>query len=197
MGFRNNTENYGSIAKWLHWVTAALFLISYISVYYRHWFTEEKTPENWTALQLHLSIGITIAVVVLLRIIWRMSEHMPDLEPGTKLEHLAAHVGHYALYAIMIIMPVTGYIGTGVNTEYFFMFDIPKFETTQLYSSLVNNWLGLTFKEFEEPIDFIHKEILGAWIVWLLILGHVSAALYHQFLKKDRTLYKMTNNKKL
>lgn len=97
----------------------------------------------------------------------------------------------------MIIMPVTGYIGTGVNTEYFFMFDIPKFETTQLYSSLVNNWLGLTFKEFEEPIDFIHKEILGAWIVWLLILGHVSAALYHQFLKKDRTLYKMTNNKKL
>ena len=197
MNYKNTAENYGSIAKWLHWGTAVLFLGSYISVYYRHWFTEEKTPENWTALHLHLSIGVTIAVVVALRIAWRITNRAPDLEPGTKLEHLAAHAGHYALYAIMIIMPVTGYVGTGVNTEYFFVFDIPKFEDTQLFTSLVSNRLGITFKEFEEPIDFIHKEILGAWAVWLLILGHVLAALYHQFFKKDRTLNKMTRNKQL
>ncbi len=112
--------------------------------------------------------------------------------PGTKLEHLAAHTGHYALYAIMIIMPVTGYVGTGVDTEFFFMFDIPKFENTLLFDSLIISGLGITFKEFEEPIDFIHKNILGAWLVWLLILGHASAALYHHFFKRDRTLQKMT-----
>ena len=195
MSFKNIVENYGLIAKWLHWGTAVLFLGSYISVYYRHWFTEEKTPENWTALQLHLSIGVTIAVVVVLRIVWRRANRVPDLEPGTKLEHLAAHAGHYALYAIMIIMPITGYVGTGVNTEYFFIFDIPKFEDTQLFESLVSSGLGLTFQEFEEPIDFIHKEILGAWLVWILILGHVSAALYHHFVKEDKTLHKMTIDK--
>jgi cytochrome b561 len=92
----------------------------------------------------------------------------------------------------MIIMPVTGYIGTGVNTEYFFLWDIPKFENTWLFEYLVRDGLGLTFEEFEKPLDFIHKEILGAWLVWLLILGHVSAALYHHFIKKDRTLHKMT-----
>ncbi len=192
---KNTTDNYGSIAKWLHWGTAFLFLCSYISVYYRHWFTEEKTPENWTALQLHLSIGVTIAVIVVLRIIWRISNRTPDLEPGSKLEHLAAHIGHYTLYFIMIIMPITGYVGTGVDTEYFFMFDIPKFESTALFESLVSNGLGMTFKEFEKPIDFIHKEILGAWVVWLLILGHASAALYHHFVKKDNTLKRMTINK--
>jgi len=197
MSLKSTKENYGSIAKWLHWLTAALFLGSYISVYYRHWFTDAKTPENWTALQLHLSIGITIAVVVLLRIIWRITNRVPDLEPGSKLEHLAAHTGHYALYIIMIIMPVTGYIGTGANTEYFYLFDIPKFEDTGLFISFVSNGLGITFKEFEKPIDFIHKEILGAWVVWFLILGHVIAALYHQFIKKDRTLYKMTQDKQL
>jgi len=195
MSIKNTTNNYGLIAKWLHWVIAALFLGAYISVYYRHWFTEEKTPENLIALQLHLSIGVTIAVVVALRIIWRITNRVPDLEPGTRLEHLAAHAGHYALYAIMIIMPITGYVGTGVKTEYFFMFDIPKFESTQLFVSLVSSKLGITFKEFEEPIDFIHKNILGAWLVWILILGHVSAALYHHFVKKDRTLQKMTINK--
>ena len=123
---KNTAENYGVLAKFLHWLTAFLFLVSYCSVYYRHWFTEEKTPENWTALQLHLSIGMSLAVVIMLRIIWRNMNIAPAAEPGTRLEHLAAHVGHYILYAMMISMPLTGYIGTGVNTEYFFLFDIPK-----------------------------------------------------------------------
>lgn len=195
MRIKNTADSYGSIAKWLHWGTALLFLSSYISVYYRHWFTETKTPENWTALQLHLSIGVTIVVIVALRITWRVTNRLPDLEPGTKLEHLAAHAGHYALYVVMIIMPITGYIGTGVNTEYFFLFDIPKFESTIFFESLVSNGLGLTFKEFEEPIDFIHKKIFGAWLAWILIFGHVSAALYHHYVKKDKTLHKMTIDK--
>lgn len=189
MSLKNTSASYGSIAKWLHWATAILFLASYGAVYYRQWFTEEKTPENWTALQLHLAIGITIAVVVALRICWRVLSPAPALEPGTRLEHLAAHLGHYALYAVMIVMPITGYFGTGAATEYL---GIPKFEDTRLFTIVVENWMGLTFKEFEKPLDFVHKEILGAWIVWLLILGHALAALFHHFVKKDQTLRKMT-----
>ena len=189
---KNSQYAYGSIAKWLHWSIALLFLGSYASVKYRHWFTVEDTPENWTALQLHLSIGITIGVLVALRIIWRLINRVPDEEPGSKLAHLAAKLGHYALYAMMIIMPITGYIGTGVNTEYFFLFDIPKFESTQAFTTFVSNGLNLTFKQFEEPIDFVHKELGGELIVLLLIAGHVLAALYHHFIKKDRTLRKMT-----
>jgi len=194
MNIKNTTDSYGLIAKFLHWVTAVLFLGSYISVYYRHWFTEDKTPENWTALQLHLSIGISLIVVVSLRVIWRIINQAPDHEPGTRLEHLAAHIGHYTLYAIMIIMPITGYVGTGVGTEYFFMFDISKFEDTKIFLTLVSNGFGITFQEFEEPVDFIHKNIFGAWLAWILILGHASAALYHHFVRKDRTLQKMTTS---
>ena len=192
MSAKNTQRNYGVIAKWIHWSVALLFLGSYCTVYFRHWFTEEKTPENWTALQLHLSIGITIAAVVVLRIIWRNLNKTPNQEPGSKLAHTAAHLGHYALYAVMILMPVTGYIGTGVNTEYFFLFDIPKFESTSLYQTMVTNWMGLSFEEFEAPIDLFHKEIMGEYIVWMLILGHAMAAMYHHFVKKDRTLIKMT-----
>jgi len=53
----------------------------------------------------------------------------------------------------------------------------------------------MTFKEFEEPIDYVHNNIGGAWLVWLLILGHVLAALYHHFVKNDHTLQKMTFGK--
>jgi cytochrome b561 len=195
MPIKNTAKDYGSIAKWLHWVTAVLFLLVYCSVYYRHWFTEEKSSENWVGLQLHLSIGVTIAVIVALRILWRISNRIPDSEPGTKLENLAAHAGHLVLYTIMIMMPLTGYIGTGVDTEYFFLFDIAKFEDTKIFAYLVSDAMKMTFKEFENPVDFIHKDILGAWVVWLLILGHVLAALYHQFVKKDRALRKMTNSR--
>ena len=194
MTIKNTTQTYGSVAKWLHWLTALFFLAAYCTVYYRHWFTENKTPENWTALQLHLSIGISIAVLVLLRIIWRVMNRSPDVEPGTKLEHITAKAGHFALYVMMIVIPLTGYLGTGVNTEYFFLFDIPKFESTSLSTLFVSGNLGLSFGEIEKPLDFIHKDIGGKWLVWLLILGHVMAAMYHHFIKKDRTLSKMTFN---
>ena len=193
MRIRNTADNYGSIAKWLHWITACLFLASYISVYYRQWFTEAKTPENWIALQLHLSVGVTIAVLVLLRILWKMSNRNPDPEPGTRLEHIAARLGHLALYAVMIIMPITGYLGTGVNTEYFFLFDITSFKDSEYF--VMNYSDTMTFKEFEKPFDFVHKDIMGAWVVWMLVMGHSAAALYHQFIKKDRTLKKMTTGK--
>lgn len=189
---RNDEYSYGAIAKFLHWSIATLFLMSYCSVYYRHWFTDEKTPENWLALQLHLSVGITVAVLVLLRIIWRLSSRLPDPEPGPAWAHLAAHIGHYLLYAVMILMPLTGYIGTGVNTEYFMLFDIAKFESTALFNTLVVERMGITFEEFEKPIDFFHKEIMGEYLLLMLIFGHIAAALYHHFALKDRTLKKMT-----
>ncbi|ASP49442.1 cytochrome b [Cognaticolwellia beringensis] len=195
MNVKNTVNDYGSIAKWLHWGSAMVFFGAYISVYYRHWFTEDKTPENWTALQLHLSFGVTLGVLVILRIIWRMNNRTPDPEPGTKLANLAAHVGHYALYAVLIIMPVTGYLGAKVDTEFFFIFDIARFESTQLFQSFIRQELGISYEKFEAPLDFIHKQVLGQWLAWMLIVGHVLAALYHHFIKQDRTLKKMTTNK--
>jgi cytochrome b561 len=192
VNFKNTHQNYGLIAKIIHWLTALLFLGAYASVYYRHWFTDAKTPENWNALQIHLSFGITIGVLVLLRIIWRLMNTNPAEEAGTALEHRAAKLGHYALYAIMIIMPITGYLGTGVATEFFFMFDIEKFPNTWVFTQVIQEGLGINFETFEKPIDFIHKEILGAWLVWMLIAGHVMAALLHHLVRKDRTLKKMT-----
>ncbi len=191
MSLKNTAENYGTIAKSLHWLTALLFLVSYASVYYRHWLTEEKTPENWTALQIHLSMGVTIFVIVLLRIIWKSMNETPAPEPGTKLQQLAAKAVHILLYIVMIVMPITGYIGTGVATEFFFLFDIPSFKDTAIFESLFAE--HMTFKEFEKPIDFFHKELMGELIVWMLIVGHIAAALFHHYVKRDRTLKKMTS----
>ena len=157
----NTDEYYSSIAKWLHWGTALLMLALYVSVYFRHWFTEKGTSINWVALQLHMSLGVTLAVIVSLRLIWRFISKPPQPEPGTRCEHLMASLGHKTLYVVMIIAVASGYMGTGSNTEFFFLFDIPKFEDTYLFSSIVAQELGMTFDEFEAPVDFLHKKILG------------------------------------
>lgn len=195
MGLKNTAETYGSIAKWFHWVTALLFFASYSTIYYREWFAESEL-ENWSAIQLHLSVGITLGGLVTLRIIWRFLNRTPELELGTKLQHTTIRIGHYALYAIMIIMPITGYLsiadylssGRGSIT-YFLLFDITSFKGIQIF-----NFLDFSLEALEDPADFIHS-YLGAWLVWLLILGHISAALYHHFVKKDKTIYKMTYRK--
>jgi len=195
MTLRNTIVSYGSIAKFLHWAIALLFLAAYCSVYYRHWFTEPKTPPNMTALHLHLSFGISIGVFVSLRVIWRLSNPVPAEPPGTAIEHTLAKTGHFWLYFFMIAMPITGYLGTGLGTEFFYLFHILKFEETALFQWLVIDTLGMTFKEFEKPIDFFHKDIGGAVLVWLLILGHIAAALFHHFHKKDDVLVRMLPDK--
>jgi cytochrome b561 len=178
------------IAIVLHWIVAIGFIGSYATVYYRHWFTEAKTPENWAALQLHLSFGVTIAVFVVLRVVWKSMNVQPKDVPGTPVEHLAAHAVHWALYGFMIIMPITGYLGTGTATEYFFQFDIPKFADTAAFRVVFKGWMGLTFEAFEKPIDFIHKKS-GAYVVWVLVGIHAAAALYHHFVRKDIALIRM------
>ncbi len=187
----NDSFNYGVFARSLHWIIAALFLAAYVSVYFRRWFTEADTPINLTALQLHLSFGVTIMVFVILRVIYKLSDKAPQDPPGPAWEHRLAHIAHYTLYAVMIIMPITGYLGTGLATQFFWMFEIPQFQDTWLFELIVQNMLGMNFEQFEAPIDFIHKNG-GAYIVWVLIAGHVAAALYHHFVRKDGVLVRMT-----
>lgn len=190
MSLKNTNRDYGTIAKTIHWVTALLFLGSYSTYYYRAWFTEPRTPENWNAVQLHFSIGVTVFVLVLLRILSRKMQVTPDPEPGTALQHKAAKAGHLALYGIMILTPLTGYLGTGAATEWFFLFDIPAFKDTGIFTNLIAPMVS--YETFEKAMDFLHKAVLGEWVVWMLIVGHAGAALYHHFVKGDRTLRRMT-----
>ncbi|WP_137166915.1 cytochrome b [Salinimonas lutimaris] len=195
MHLTNTDFNYGFVAKCFHWLTAALFIGSYVTVYLKDWLADTFGVEGGPVIHIHFAIGVTVGGLVLLRILWRLTNTTPREEPGNKLMHLAAHLGHLALYGIMIIMPLTGYMGTGADTQFFGFFTVPKFEDTWLFEVLVSNGMGLTFKEFEAPVDFIHKQIMGEWLVWMLIAGHVAAALYHHFIQKDRTLKKMTSGK--
>jgi len=92
----------------------------------------------------------------------------------------------------MVIMPLTGYLGSHVGTKFMGVnwFSISDFSESQLFKCLVIDGLGMTWDEWEVPVDFIHKKS-GAFLVWVLILMHIGAALYHHYHRKDGTLLRM------
>ena len=199
MTLRNTTVSYGTLAKFLHWAVASLFLAAYCAVYYRHWFTapcprsmelSDCAPESFITLNLHKSFGLTIAVFVVLRIIWRLLNPVPKPEPGSRLEHLGAKLGHGALYFFMIAMPITGYVSNGGGANFFWLIKIPAFWTTGLYDLLVTRGMGGGFETFSAALEYFHHTS-GAWLVWVLIVIHVAAALYHHYWKKDQTLVRI------
>ncbi|GAB5451175.1 MAG: hypothetical protein Hals2KO_15030 [Halioglobus sp.] len=114
----------------------------------------------------------------------------PNEVPGSRLEHLAARGAHIMLYAVMIILPLSGYLGTGGSSQLFFFIDIPRFADTQVFTTVVEGWMGLDWDQFEAPMDFVHKQG-GAYVVWVLIAAHAGAALYHHFVRKDTVLKRM------
>lgn len=192
MELKNSTLNYGSLAKWLHWFTAVCFLVAYIAVYYGHYFTEARTDERRLLTMYHTMFGLTAGLLVLPRLIWRWFNIVPADEPGPRWQHLAAKYAHWALYFFIIALPLSGWLGYGGRSvNFFWLFDIPTFRTTELFQWLVVGQMGLDFNTFEAPIDYFHKAIAGRWLAWMLIAVHVVAALYHHYQLRDNTLIKM------
>ncbi len=187
----NSKDRYGTAAQVLHWTIAILFAGSFASVYFRQWFTQGGSVANQSALQLHLSIGLSILVFAGLRIWWRArSRVMPDELPGAWWEHLSAKLAHIGLYAMMLAMPLTGYLGTGLATEFFGLFTVPRFADTAVFDLLVTQGLEMTFDEFEKPIDWLHKT-LGEILVLALVGLHVLAALFHHYVRRDGVMRRM------
>jgi cytochrome b561 len=187
---KNSTERFGSVAQLLHWGVALLMLGSYVLVYCAQLLYERSSPPWRLLVQAHTSVGMTIALLVLIRIYWRLANQVPLAEPGTKIELAAARLGHFLLYFFMVTMPITGWMGTDKHREYFWTFSYPPFQATSAYDLVVTRWLGLSWEQFNAGVDFYHK-LIGEWLLSIVVAVHIAAAFYHHYVKRDRTLVRM------
>lgn len=198
---KNSAERFGAVAKCFHWTMAVAFILAYIVVYYVIWFIDPETsikpalfgiePNGELVipiLNIHWVLGVSIGVLVIPRLIWRWINVEPSPVPGSALEHLLAKLAHWALYLFMILMPLTGYLNTYDPTN-FGLFIIPAFRETALFHWIATTW-QLTAEQVETPIFAIHK-FLGDWVVWVVVLLHIAAALFHHRVRKDATLVRM------
>lgn len=191
MEIKNSSVVYGSIAKWFHWLTALLILVTYGAIYYREWFAQSDF-ESWLTIQLHLSIGITLMVFVVLRIIWRLLNPLPVTQINNRLQYFLVKMSHFTLYVMMIIMPISGYLSIadylskGGQIDFLFVFDMTWFKGIDF-----ENLIGMQPEKLETPAAIIHH-FIGKWVMVIVLAIHIVAALYHHYILKDDTLLKIT-----
>ncbi|WP_295932636.1 cytochrome b [uncultured Xanthomonas sp.] len=188
MHWRNTAQRFGALAKLFHWTTAAAFIGAYAVVYYVIWFMDDTSDASLPVLNLHWVLGLLVGFLVLPRLLWRWLDVQPEDPPGSALEHRLAHLAHWGLYALLIVMPLTGYIGTGAPTD-LGLFRIPGFNETALFAWISRTW-HLSWEAFEAPIDVVHH-FIGKWIAWVVVLLHVAAALFHHWVRRDEVLTRM------
>lgn len=164
---------YSTGAVVLHWLIA-LALAFQIAL----GFAMPKDERGFALFQLHKSVGVTILVLTLLRLAWRLTHRPPAAVEGGFQGFLAKSV-HVLLYAFMIGAPLTGWAIVSTDAS-----GIP----TLLYSTIPWPHLPLP-AAINEPVAETH-EIL-AWIGIALVVLHVAGALRHQFLLKDGLLRRM------
>lgn len=188
MQWRNTATRFGALAQFFHWTSAAAFIGAYAVVYYVIWFMDDTSDASLPVLNIHWVLGLLVGFLVLPRLLWRLLDVQPADPPGPPLEHALAHAAHWGLYGLLIVMPLTGYVGTGAPTD-FGLFTVPGFNDTALFGWIGRTW-ALSWEAFEAPIDTVHH-FIGQYVAWAVVLLHVAAALYHHRVRRDGVLARM------
>lgn len=174
----NARRKYSGLAMLLHWLIAVLVIIQWQAAV-----AAEAAPDKTTASQImgnHFAFGVVIFVVVALRLVWRQFSPPPPPVPGhAPWERTFARIVHFAFYALLLVMPIAGWIAMssfGEPINVWGLFQVPALPVPQ------NPALGETIFELH-----------GASGIALLVLAaiHALAALKHTFVDKDGTLYRM------
>jgi cytochrome b561 len=162
----------------IHWLMAALIFVALpLGVWAALLPGGDRTRVQ--ILFFHKSIGVTVFGLVALRIMWRLIVGAPAYaEPLGKFIHVASRAGHLALYALMIAMPVSGYLGSiagGRAVSWFGLFELPR----------------LVAKDSLLAVAASRAHLLFAWMLAFLLAAHLSAVVWHAMIKRDSVLTRM------
>jgi cytochrome b561 len=171
-------QSYGRTQIVLHWLIALMIFGLYAVGLSVDLFDKPVRP---FVINLHAAFGVTLFALVVLRIAWRATHEKPPYPPDMgPLFRKAAAAGHGLLYLLMAIVPALG-------MRAFFLRGRPlDFGVLQIPSP------------FEANRDLAHQAAefhgLMAHVLIALAVGHILAALYHQFVLRDNLLARMRPN---
>ena len=177
MNWKNTATRYGSLSIGIHWLMLLLFIAVYACIELRVFYPKgsdlREGLKTW-----HFMLGMLVFVLVWLRLVARFSGPSPLIQPAVpRLQEISAKLLHLALYALMIGMPLTGWLLLSASGKVipFFGLELP---------ALVGE-----SKDFAAQIKELH-EFVGTTGYYLIGL-HAVAAFYHHYFVRDNTLTRM------
>ena len=172
------SRRYTATAQALHWIVAVLMFVVIPLAWVMVNMPKTAPSREWI-YTLHKSFGMTILVLVAVRLAWRAIHPAPPL-PGqmARWERGMATASHWLLYIILVGMPVSGYVlsATGaVGVPYFDLFMLPDLPKNQAVN---------------DAARWVHAAV-GQWLVYALIVLHVAATAWHAAVRRDVVLDRM------
>jgi cytochrome b561 len=178
MTYGTRTENhYPASSKLLHWLVAICVLttapvaIAMVSI--------GKGSTQDALYNFHKSLGLLILLLMILRLVNRLALGAPLPDPEIEAwQKTVSAIVHTSLYVLLIAMPIVGYIANAASdteTPFFGLFTVPPI-------------LG-THEELSKQLFTIHRWV--GFLVIILALTHIGAALYHYFIRHDHVLQRM------
>jgi cytochrome b561 len=169
-------EHYATVSIWLHWIIAIAVLGNIAGAILSEGL---PGPTRGMVMGIHKSVGLTVLMLSLVRLAWRLGHGTPPLKPTlTALERSAARLVHTLFYVLMILVPLLGWTMSSAG-------DRPL------------SWFGLPFPKLpiapDSPIAGLAHDghvLLGLSFLGLVVL-HVGGALKHQFIDRDNELARM------
>lgn len=165
---------YTRTAITLHWLIFALIACGFTLAVYM--VDLPLSPQKLRYFGWHKWIGVTVFMLAVARLAWRLTHGAPALPAEIPAwQRSAAHATHVLLYALIVIIPVTGWLyssAAGVPTVYLGILQLPDL--------VVKN------KALAEQLKWAH--ITLNYTLLALVIAHVAAALHHHFVVRDDVL---------
>ncbi len=172
----DETKAFDPLIKLAHWLTLFLIVAIFSTAAPIH-----DVPDAWklTLFQLHRSLGATIWIVTVMRLIWRQFTRLPAWPPSlSNPMRTAARSVEYMLYGLLLLQPILGLLyanAHGGRTGVFFVLRLPP--------------LIQRNDELAEQLLLAHGAV--ATLLLAVIALHAAAALFHHFIRRDEILNRM------
>jgi cytochrome b561 len=166
---------YDDFTMMLHWLTAVLVVLLFVLAEF--WGFAAR-PTRQLMIVAHMSFGIVLTLVLIVRIAWRLTPGHRVQDATTGIVELASKAVHYLLYVLLPAQAVLGFVWrwSGNEAMSFFGLLIPP-----------------PFSPFSKPVHALVGDAHN-WIGWTIIIlasGHAAAALFHHFVLRDGVLWRM------
>jgi cytochrome b561 len=171
---------YTATSRWLHWLTAALLAVIIPVGIWIHYFEPADEAFKLRLYNVHESLGVIVFVIALIRLLNRYLNPPPPLPADIPaFIRLAAQVSHAALYALLVLMPIIGFLATNA-----WGFPLSVFGVLPLPVPVGKD------EDIAKILSLLH--LCGAVTIILLIFGHLTGVIYHTFIRRDGLLHRMT-----
>jgi cytochrome b561 len=172
MSIVGNEQRYGFVAQAFHWVTAILVVWAWLIAG-----TWGRGGDESPIMALHQTLGFTIFVLVLVRLLWRFFDTRPADPPMPALLAIAGRVSHWLLYGLLVAVPLSAIMGSWFEGH-----------SVNVYGWALGPLVASSRSLGHEILEY--HELFGDVLIWLAGL-HAAAAIFHHLVLRDRVLRQM------